>query len=81
MGFYSVTPGLNYYTIGTPLFEKATINLENGNIFTINAKNISKKNNEPLVLNNEVDIKKNNLSNVPKDTEKIILQAEKFLKK
>tara|TARA_Y100000996_G_scaffold399376_1_gene368356 strand:+ start:1031 stop:1240 length:210 start_codon:yes stop_codon:yes gene_type:complete len=44
-------------------------------------QNISKKNNEPLVLNNEVDIKKNNLSNVPKDTEKIILQAEKYLKK
>ena len=30
MGFYSVTPGLDYYTIGTPLFEKATLNLENG---------------------------------------------------
>ncbi len=44
-------------------------------------QNMSKKNNEPLVLNNEVDIKKNNLSNVPKDTEKIILQAEKYLKK
>ena len=44
-------------------------------------QDISKKNNEPLVLNNEVDIKKNNLSNVPKNTEKIILQAEKYLKK
>jgi predicted alpha-1,2-mannosidase len=28
MGFYSVTPGSNEYVIGTPLFEKATINLE-----------------------------------------------------
>ena len=36
MGFYSVTPGLDYYTIGTPLFEKATLNLENGNTFFTN---------------------------------------------
>ena len=41
MGFYSVTPGLDYYTIGTPLFDKATINLENGNTFTILANNVS----------------------------------------
>jgi hypothetical protein len=44
MGFYSVTPGLDYYTIGTPLFKKATIKLENGNTFIINAKNVSNKN-------------------------------------
>jgi len=44
MGFYSVTPGLNYYTIGTPLFKKVTLNLENGNTFIINAKNVSEKN-------------------------------------
>ena len=39
MGFYSVTPGLDYYTIGTPLFEAATLNLENGNKFTVSAEN------------------------------------------
>lgn len=44
MGFYSVTPGLNYYAIGTPLFDKVTINLENGKKFSIIAKNISDKN-------------------------------------
>ena len=44
MGFYSVTPGLDYYTIGTPLFEKATLNLENGNAFTILANNVSNDN-------------------------------------
>ena len=44
MGFYSVTPGLAYYTIGSPLFKKVTLNLENGNIFIIIAKNISDKN-------------------------------------
>jgi predicted alpha-1,2-mannosidase len=44
MSFYSVTPGLDYYTIGTPLFDKATINLENGNAFTILANNVSNEN-------------------------------------
>ena len=33
MGFYSVTPGLDYYTIGTPLFDQAHIKLENGHTF------------------------------------------------
>ncbi|MGB1039753.1 MAG: GH92 family glycosyl hydrolase [Flavobacteriales bacterium] len=44
MGFYSVTPGNNQYIIGTPLFEKATLNLENGRSFTIEANNVSDKN-------------------------------------
>lgn len=41
MGFYSVTPGSNEYIIGTPLFDKATINLENEKQFNITAKNVS----------------------------------------
>jgi len=44
MGFYSVTPGSNHYIIGTPLFDKATINLENGKEFTIAANNLSDTN-------------------------------------
>ena len=44
LGFYSVTPGSNQYIIGSPLFEKATINLENGKAFTIEAKNNSSEN-------------------------------------
>jgi len=44
LGFYSVTPGTNEYIIGTPLFDKATINLENGKTFTVVANNISKEN-------------------------------------
>ena len=44
LGFYSVTPGLDYYTIGTPLFEKASLNLKNGNTFVIKANNVSEKN-------------------------------------
>lgn len=44
MGFYSVTPGSNEYIIGTPLFDKATINLENGKRFNITAHNLSDTN-------------------------------------
>jgi hypothetical protein len=44
MGFYSVTPGLDYYVIGTPHFDEATISLENGNTFTIKANNLSDEN-------------------------------------
>jgi predicted alpha-1,2-mannosidase len=44
MGFYSVTPASNQYIIGTPLFPKATINLENGKQFTIVAHEISDSN-------------------------------------
>ena len=41
MGFYSVTPGSNEYIIGAPLFNKVSINLENGKVFTITAKDVS----------------------------------------
>lgn len=44
LGFYPVTPGSNQYIIGSPLFEKATINLESGKSFTIQAKNSSSEN-------------------------------------
>ena len=44
MGFYPVTAGLPYYVIGSPLFEKVTINLDNGKKFTVVAKNNSKEN-------------------------------------
>lgn len=44
MGFYPVTSASNQYIIGTPLFERATINLEDGKIFEIEAENISAKN-------------------------------------
>jgi len=44
MGFYSVTPGSNNYIIGTPLFKRTTINLENGKTFTIVADNVSDTN-------------------------------------
>ncbi len=38
LGFYPVTPGVNQYVLGAPLFPKATVKLENGRSFTVNAK-------------------------------------------
>jgi predicted alpha-1,2-mannosidase len=43
-GFYSVCPGTDQYVIGSPLFNKMTITLENGNKFTVDANNNSKQN-------------------------------------
>lgn len=44
LGFYPVTPGSNQYIIGAPLFDKATINLENGKTFTVVAENNNPEN-------------------------------------
>lgn len=44
LGFYPVTPGTNQYDIGRPEFKKATLHLENGKSFVIEAKNISPEN-------------------------------------
>jgi len=55
LGFYPVTPGVNQYVIGSPLFDKATLTLENGNRFTVRADNNSYKNYyiQSTSLNNE----------------------------
>ncbi|MDR1115620.1 MAG: GH92 family glycosyl hydrolase [Tannerella sp.] len=37
MGFYTVCPGADEYVIGSPLFKKITLHLENGKDITINA--------------------------------------------
>ena len=44
MGFYPVTAGLPYYVIGSPLFDKVEIALDNGNTFKVVAENNSKEN-------------------------------------
>lgn len=44
MGIYPVTPGLPFYTITSPVFEKVSIALNNGNTFTVIANGASKKN-------------------------------------
>lgn len=35
MGFYPVTPAVNQYVLGAPLFDRITVELENGNYFVI----------------------------------------------
>lgn len=37
LGMYPVAPGTNQYVLGAPLFKKATLHLENGKTFVINA--------------------------------------------
>lgn len=44
MGFYSVTPGTDQYVLGSPMFKKITLNLENGKKFIIDATANSKEN-------------------------------------
>ena len=39
LGFYPVTPGVPEYVIGSPLFDKVTMHLQNGNTFIIEAEN------------------------------------------
>ena len=39
MGFYQVNPSNGVFVFGSPLLDKATINLPNGKIFTITATN------------------------------------------
>ena len=53
MGFYQVCPGKPVYSIGRPLFNKATIHLKDGKTFTILAHNNSRENKyvQKMVLN------------------------------
>jgi len=44
MGFYPFCPGTTYYTIGSPIFDRITIHLDNGRDFVIEARNNSKDN-------------------------------------
>ena len=44
MGFYPVCPATDQYVLGTPLFKKVTLKLENGKQFTITAPNNSEVN-------------------------------------
>lgn len=44
LGFYSVTPGTDQYVLGSPMFKKITLNLENGKKFIIDAASNSKEN-------------------------------------
>ena len=44
LGFYPVTPGLPEYQIGSPMFDRATIQLADGKKFEIVAENNSPTN-------------------------------------
>lgn len=44
LGFYPVCPGSPYYILASPSFTKATLHLENGKAFTLQAENASKEN-------------------------------------
>jgi predicted alpha-1,2-mannosidase len=44
MGFYPVCPGTDQYVLGTPLFKKMTVRLENGMNLVINAPENNEKN-------------------------------------
>lgn len=44
MGFYPVSPGIPAYNIGSPLFTKVSLSLENGKVFTVIAKGASARN-------------------------------------
>lgn len=44
LGFYPVTPAVDQYVLGAPLFKKVSIKLENGKQITINAANNSQAN-------------------------------------
>jgi predicted alpha-1,2-mannosidase len=56
MGFYPVTPAVNQYVLGAPLFKKVTLKLENGKTFSIEAPKNSAENLyvNKLSLNNKV---------------------------
>ena len=44
LGFYPVCPGSNEYPLGSPLFKKVTLHLENGKQVTLTAGNNNKEN-------------------------------------
>jgi len=44
MGFYPVTPGIDQYVLGAPLFKKIILNLDGGKKFIINAPNNNEQN-------------------------------------
>ncbi|WP_242202182.1 GH92 family glycosyl hydrolase [Aestuariivivens insulae] len=44
IGLYPMNPASTTYEIGSPIFEKASINITNGKTFTVEAENVSNKN-------------------------------------
>ena len=42
LGFYPVCPGKPEYAIGTPLFDRASLQLDNGKVFTVTSAGAGK---------------------------------------
>lgn len=63
LGFYPVNPAQTAYSFGSPLFDKATLNLENGKTFIVEALNVSPSNKyiQSVVLNGK-EIEQNFIS-------------------
>ena len=59
MGFYPVTPASNQYVLGAPLFQKVTLNLENGKKVVLSAAKNSAQNKYigSMSINGKVDDK------------------------
>ena len=55
LGFYPVAPGTDQYVIGSPLFDKATIHLDNGKDVVLEAQNNNEENRyiHSILLNNK----------------------------
>jgi len=55
LGFYPLCPGTDQYVMGTPLFSKAELTLENGKKITINAPGVNPDNRyiDRVMLNGE----------------------------
>ena len=53
MGFYPVCPGSDTYTIGSPLFDKVTVHLENGSDIVVNARH--QAHNSPYIQQGSLD--------------------------
>lgn len=44
MGYYPVCPGQDMYAIGSPIFDKVTVNLPNGKQFSVSSANAAREN-------------------------------------
>lgn len=63
LGFYPVCPGTDEYILGSPLFDKVTLNLHNGNKVVIDAQNNGKANRYISAMDvNGLDYTKNYLT-------------------
>lgn len=66
MGFYPVTSAVDQYVIGSPLFNKVTLHLQNGKTFIINAEQNNAEN--FFIASTSLNGKKSNRNYIPFET-------------